>query len=275
VNSHTKKLMGKIVIVTGAGSGLGRTLSEYCAQHGAIVIVTDINLTSAQKTLDCIEEKGGTGHMHQVDVCDPGDFEDMVAVTMDKYKRIDYLFNNAGAALNGEFQDMTMEHWRTMMDVNFWGVIHGCRSVYPVMMKQGSGHIINVASFAGLMPGGLMTSYSASKHAAVGFTLNLRSEAKQYGIQVTALCPGYMETPMHESAINVTDYVIQHDKKYRQKKHHYPTPEKCIHHMMRGVLKNKCIVISPRIQIPFVWLYRFFPPLVPWLWSKIIKGIKK
>jgi short-subunit dehydrogenase len=87
-----------------------------------------------------------------------------------------------------------------------------------------------------------MTSYSASKFAAVGFTLNLRSEAKQYGINVTALCPGYLETPMHESALNVTDYVIEHDKKYRDKKHNWPTAEKCINHMMRGVEKTKALL---------------------------------
>jgi len=270
-----KKIEGKIAIVTGAGSGLGRAIAEYLAQKGAVVIVTDINIASANETFNRIKENGGNGLVLQVDVCNVEAVEKMISVTIDKYGRIDFLFNNAGAAINGEFQDMTLEHWHKMMDVNFWGIVYGCRLVYPIMMKQENGHIINVASFAGLMPGGLMTSYSASKHAAVGFTLNLRSEAKQYGICVTALCPGYLETPMHASALNVTDYVIEHDKKYRQRKHNYPKPEDCINHMMRGVMKNKCIVVSPRIQIPFWWLYRLFPSIVPWIWSRIIRGIKK
>ncbi|MBU0712808.1 SDR family oxidoreductase [bacterium] len=270
-----KNLNGMISIVTGAGSGLGRAISEYLAKCGATVVVTDINLNSANETFNRIKKNGGSGHVLCIDVCDVKAVEEMISITMEKYGRIDYLFNNAGAASNGEFKDMTLEHWHKMMDVNFWGVIYGSRLVYPIMIKQGNGHIINVASFAGLMPGGLMTSYSASKHAAVGFTLNLRSEAKQYGIRVTALCPGYLETPMHASAINLTDYVIEHDKEYRQKKHHYPTPEDCINHMMRGILKNKSIVVSPRIQIPFWWLYRFFPSLIPWIWAKIIRGIKK
>lgn len=162
-----------------------------------------------------------------------------------------------------------------MMDVNFWGIVYACRAVYPIMMKQGSGHIINVSSFAGLMPGGLMSSYSASKYAAVGFTLNLRSEAKQYGIQVSALCPGYLETPMHRSAVIVTDYYRKHDQEYLQKKHSYPTPEDCINGMMRKVLNNKCIIVSPRKQIPIWWLNRLFPSLGPWIWSKIIQRIKK
>ena len=268
-------ISGKIAIVTGAGSGLGRTLCEFLSAHGAVVIVTDINLQAANDTLELVKENGADGLVLQTDVCDANAVEDLVSHTFRTYGRIDYIFNNAGVALNGEFKDMTLAHWQQMMGVNFWGVVNGCKSVYPIMVKQGFGHIINVASFAGLMPGGLMTSYSASKHAAVGFTLNLRSEARQYGICVTALCPGYLETPMHASAINITDYVIEHDIKYRKQKHNYPTPEDCINHMIRGVLRNKAIVVSPRKQIPLWWLYRLFPSSLPWLWSKIIRRIKK
>jgi NAD(P)-dependent dehydrogenase (short-subunit alcohol dehydrogenase family) len=270
-----KSLNGKIVVVTGAGSGLGRAIADYFARKGAVIVVTDINITSANETLDRIKEKGGNGIVLQVDVSKVEQVEKMISFTIDKYGSIDFLFNNAGAAINGEFKDMTLEHWRKMMDVNFWGIIYACKSIYPIMIKQGYGYIINVASFAGLIPGGLMASYSTSKHAAVGFTLNLRSEAKQYGIKVIALCPGYLETPMHESALNVSDYVIEHDKKYRAKKHNWPKPEDCINHMMRGVMKNKCIVVSPRKQIPFWWLNRLFPSFVPLIWSRVIKIMKK
>ncbi len=270
-----KNVKGKIAVITGAGSGLGRTLSEYLSRHGAMVIVTDINLEKATETLRLVKDNGGDGLALQTDVCNAAEVDKMIAHTFNTYGRIDYLFNNAGAALNGEFKDMTLEHWKKMMDVNFWGVVYGCKSVYPIMIKQGEGHIINVSSFAGLMPGGLMSSYSASKHAAVGFSLNLRSEAKQYGVKVTTLCPGYLETPMHESAINITDYVIAHDIKYREKQHNYPTPEDCINHMMRGVLKNKAIVVSPRKQVPLWWLYRLFPSSIPWMWTKIIRRMRK
>ncbi|HKK81170.1 MAG TPA: SDR family oxidoreductase [Prolixibacteraceae bacterium] len=211
-------IKGKVAIVTGAGSGLGRAIAEYFAQKVGIVVIADINLNAANDTLNRVKTKGGQGFALEVDVGKAEEVDKMVSVTNKEYGRIDYIFNNAGAAINGEFKDMTLSHCQKMMDVNFWGIVYACKSVYPIMIKQGYGSIINVSSFAGLLPGGLMTSYSSSKFAAVGFTLNLRSEAKQYGINVTALCPGYLETPMHESAQNVTDYVIEHDKKYRAKK---------------------------------------------------------
>lgn len=270
-----ENMNGKVAIITGAGSGLGRVIAEYFAHKGAIVIVADINRTSANETVRRIRQKGGEGDAIVADVGNAEDVDKMISDINNKYGRIDFVFNNAGAAINGEFKDMTLEHWQKMMDVNFWGIVYACRSIYPIMIKQGYGHIVNVASFAGLMPGGLMISYSTSKYAAVGFTLNLRSEAKQYGIKVTALCPGYLETPIHETAQNVSDYVIEHDKKYRAKSHHWPKPEDCIDHMMRGVLKNKCLVVSPRAQIPFWWLSRLFPSAVPWIWSKTIDRIKK
>ncbi len=270
-----KNLKGNIVIVTGAGSGLGRTIAKYFAARDASVVVSDINISSANETLRQIEKEGGNGIALCVDVGDPGAVEKMIGGTMDKYGRIDYLFNNAGAAIGGEFRDMTMEHWHKMMDVNFWGTVYASAGVYPIMIEQGSGHIINVSSFAGLMPGGLMSGYSTSKYAAVGFSLNLRSEARQYGIKVSALCPGYLETPMHESAMIVTEYYRKHDDEYLQKEHSYPEPEDCINHMMRKVFRNKCIIVSPRKQIPFWWVNRLFPSFMPWIWTRVIQKIKK
>ena len=120
-----------------------------------------------------------------------------------------------------------------------------------------------------------MTAYAAAKHAVVGFSYNLRAEAHQYGIRVTTLCPGYLDTPMHKSATNVSAYVHTHDVEYLSKPHPYPTADASIDHMMRGVLRNRAIVVSPRIQVPLWWLYRAAPELVPWAWQHMIERIKR
>ncbi len=139
--------------------------------------------------------------------------------------------------------------------INFGGVVYGCHYVYPLMIEQGFGHIINTASLAGLIPGGLTTSYSASKYAVVGFTLTLRAEAKQYGIKVSALCPGYIRTNIQKSTENVSEFLNSEKNRKMNERMKFPAPEDCIDQIMRGVKRNKGIIIAPRMHKIF-WLLR-------------------
>ncbi len=273
--SIASRLAGQVVLITGAGSGLGRSLCEYAGRHGAIVVASDVDLPATELTLDRVLERGGSGMALRTNVAEEAEVQAMVRRAHERFGRVDMLINNAGIAVNGEFQDIDLEQWRRVMDVNFWGVVYGCRAAYPIMMAQGSGHLVNVSSLAGLLPGGLMTAYGASKHAVVGLSTNLRSEARQYGVKVTALCPGYLETPMHASASNVTDYVAEHDVEYRSRDRGWPTAEDAVEHMMRGVLRDESIVVSPGRQAPFWWVYRALPELYPWAWTQIIGRLKR
>ncbi len=148
---------GRVAIITGGASGIGKSICAYLAQRGTKVIIADQNPEAAQETEAFIASKGGNAKAVHVDVSNPQDMKSLIENTLRDYGRIDYLFNNAGIAINGEFQDMTLEHWQRILDVNLWGTIYGCHYVYPVMIKQGFGHIINVASLGGLIPGGLLT----------------------------------------------------------------------------------------------------------------------
>lgn len=271
-----REFTGKIAVVTGGASGLGKEICGYLAERGATVIIADKNEEAGRAAAADISSRtdAGSAKAALVDVADYGSVKTLFTNVVSEYGWIDYLFNNAGVGINGEFQDMTFDHWRRLIDVNLWGVINGCRSVYPVMMKQGHGHIINVSSLAGLIPGGLMAGYSAAKHAVVGFTLTLRAEAKQYGIKVSALCPGFMQTPIHEASLTVSEFMKQ-DKFKPKNDGRYPTPEECINRMMRGVVKNKVVIVSPLKHKTYWWLYRVLPGAIPFMWEKIIAHMKR
>ncbi len=265
----------KVAIVTGGASGIGKAVCVNLARHGARVIIADRDLPGAQETESFITSNGGAAKAMCVDVSNPHDVESLIENAVRDHGRIDFLFNNAGISINGEFQDLELEHWKRVLDVNLWGVVYGCHYAYPIMKRQGFGHIINTASLAGLIPQGLGTIYSASKHAVVGFSLALRGEAKQYGIKVSALCPGYIRTNIQKTSLMVSDYMNSEKNKQMEAGMKFLTPEDCIDQMMRGVKRNKGIIVSPGRFKAFWWLQRLFPGFMPAMWDRIIKHMKR
>jgi NAD(P)-dependent dehydrogenase (short-subunit alcohol dehydrogenase family) len=270
-----REFQDKIAIVTGGGSGIGRSICIYLAERGAHVVAADRNPEAAEETVALIRSAGGSAETQRVDVADQQEVESLIHGAASRHGRIDYLFNNAGIGINGEFQDLTMEHLQSVMQVNFWGTIYGCRSVYPIMQKQGSGHIVNTASLAGLIPGGLTSIYSASKHAVVGFSLTLRAEARQYGVRVSTLCPGYMRTNIQKNTENVSAYMNSEKNRQMNAEMKFPTPEECINRMMRGVRRNRGIIVTPLKHKIYWWLHRIAPEFIPNMFHRIIGMMKK
>jgi NAD(P)-dependent dehydrogenase (short-subunit alcohol dehydrogenase family) len=266
---------GTIAVVTGGGSGIGSAICSYLAERAAHVVVADRYLDGARATEALIRSEGGSAESLRVDVADRQGVEDMIQAVAGRHGRIDYLFNNAGIGVNGEFQDLTMEHIRSVMDVNFWGTVYGCRSVYPIMRRQGCGHIINTASLAGLIPGGLTSIYSASKHAVVGFSLTLRAEARQYGVKVSTLCPGYIRTNIQRTTENVSDYMNSERNRRMNEEMRFPAPEDCIRQMMRGVRRNRGLIVSPLKHKIYWWVHRIAPEFIPRMFHRIIAVMKR
>ncbi|MEO6604371.1 MAG: SDR family oxidoreductase [Aeromicrobium sp.] len=187
--------VGRIAIVTGGGSGIGASLGAALVRAGAIVVLADLDGDAAEKVAARL---GGPKQVRGVvlDVTRAEDVEALVTKVVAEHGRLDLIFNNAGISLIGETQDLTLTQWDSIIDVNIRGVVHGVAAAYPVMIRQGSGHIVNTASMGGLMAAGLLTSYVMTKHAVVGLSLALRSEASAYGIGVTAICPAAVNTPI-------------------------------------------------------------------------------
>ena len=146
-------LLGKIAIVTGGGSGIGEAVSQELARRGATVVVADINSGDAARVAEAIVRQGGRAEARQVDVSSEDAVRQMVEETAASHGRLDYLFNNAGIGIGGDARDLTSEHWRRVLGVDLFGVIYGTLAAYPIMTRQGFGHIVNTSSAAGLLPG--------------------------------------------------------------------------------------------------------------------------
>ena len=157
------------------------------------MVCTDIDGDAAERTAAAL---GASARSARLDVTDAAAVQAAVDEVVDRAGRLDLMFNNAGIVWGGDTELLTLDQWNAIIDVNIRGVVHGVAAAYPLMVRQGHGHIINTASMAGLTAAGQITSYVMTKHAVVGLSLALRSEAVSRGVGVLVVCPAAVETPI-------------------------------------------------------------------------------
>jgi 3-oxoacyl-[acyl-carrier protein] reductase len=198
------KLQGLVAVITGAGSGIGRASALAFAEEGACVLAADLNPASADETAEQVRAAGGNADMAQVDVTNGEQVEAMVQRAIDRFGRIDVLFNNAGLPQAfTPFEESTDALFDRIMDVNVRGVFYGCRAAIPRMKAQGGGVILNTASTAGIRPRPGLAVYNASKAAVITLTKTLAVELAPHRIRVVSICPVATDTPMLPSFIGV------------------------------------------------------------------------
>lgn len=183
-------------MITGGASGIGRALGVELAARGCEVVLADRQVELAELAAASIRDAGGKALAVELDVRDRAAFRRVAEEAKARAGRIDFLFNNAGIGVGAEIERCDPEDWDEVVDVNLRGVIHGVEAVYPLMVAQRSGHIVNTASMAGLVPEAGEAGYTATKHAVVGLTKALRVEARRHGVRASALCPGAIRTPI-------------------------------------------------------------------------------
>jgi NAD(P)-dependent dehydrogenase (short-subunit alcohol dehydrogenase family) len=248
----------KVAIVTGGASGIGRALCEELGRRGAaVVIVADVNVAGAGQVASAITAAGGRARAARLDVSRAEDVQELVDETASAHGRLDFMFNNAGIALCGEVRDLDIEHWRRILDVNLWGVIHGTKAAYRVMNKQGFGHIVNTASLGGLIPEPMATAYATTKHAVVGLSTSLRAEAAELGIKVSTVCPGFVQTGALEAATYIG--VKREDAISEMSSMKMMDAANCARVILRGVERNKAIITDTTLTRLLWWLYRLNP----------------
>jgi 3-oxoacyl-[acyl-carrier protein] reductase len=189
----------KVALVTGAAQGIGRAVALLLAQKGADIAISDINLEKAEETVKEIEAIGRKALALKADVANMGEVERMIEAVLERFGKIDILVNNAGIARDKLILRMTEEDWDAVLNVNLKGTFNCTKAVIRHMSKQRKGKIVNIASVVGEMGNVGQANYSASKAGVIGFTKTVAREFAQRGINVNAIAPGYIETPMTEA----------------------------------------------------------------------------
>lgn len=252
---HADRFGGQLVLVTGAGSGIGRATAFAFAEAGARVVAVDRDAETAARTAEMSRLIGAPEAWGEtVDVTDEQAMEKLAEKVAREYGVVDVLVNNAGIGLSGSFLDTSAEDWRKVLDVNLWGVIHGCRLFGKQMAERGQGgHIVNTASAAAYQPSKALPAYSTSKAAVLMLSECLRAELAGQGIGVSAICPGFVNTNITATARFAG--VDAEEEKRRQKKssrlyglRNYP-PEKVADAILRAVVKNQAVVpVTPEAR---------------------------
>ncbi|MEV7071694.1 SDR family oxidoreductase [Streptomyces sp. NPDC093990] len=252
---HADRFGGQLVLVTGAGSGIGRATAFAFAEAGARVVAVDRDAESAARTAELSRLLGAPeAWAETVDVSDEQAMEELAAKVAAEYGVVDVLVNNAGIGLGGPFLDTTTEDWKKVLDVNLWGVIHGCRLFGRQMAERGQGgHIVNTASAAAYQPSRALSAYGASKAAVLMLSESLRAELAGRGIGVSAICPGFVNTSITSTARFAG--VDADEEKRRQKRtarlyelRNYP-PEKVADAVLRAVVRNQAVVpVTPEAR---------------------------
>ncbi|QNP71665.1 SDR family oxidoreductase [Streptomyces roseirectus] len=245
---HAERFAGQLVLVTGAGSGIGRATAFAFAEAGARVIAVDRDAESATRTAELARLVGAReAWAEAVDVSDEAAMDELAAKVRQSYGVVDVLVNNAGVGLSGSFFDTSTEDWRRVLDVNLWGVIHGCRLFGRHMVERGEGgHIVNVASAAAYQPSRLLPAYGASKAAVLMLSESLRAELAGKGIGVSAICPGLVNTGITSTTTFVGVDAGEQERRRASSarlygRRNYP-PEKVADAIVRAVVRDEAVV---------------------------------
>jgi NAD(P)-dependent dehydrogenase (short-subunit alcohol dehydrogenase family) len=254
-----KTLDGKVVVITGAGSGIGRALALDAAAKGAVLALSDWDEVGLVETAQQVQR---TAHREvrtdKLDVRDRDAMKAYAASVAEEFGRVNVIVNNAGVALHGDFEEVSYEDFEWVMDVDFWGVMQGTKEFLPHLIASGDGHVVNVSSLFGLigMPG--QTAYNAAKFAVRGLTEALRQEMLVAGhpVQVTAVHPGGIKTGIARNARATASHDQATVAKHFDTKLARMTPERAAEIIIDGVLANKPRVIVGGDAKALDWMQR-------------------
>jgi NAD(P)-dependent dehydrogenase (short-subunit alcohol dehydrogenase family) len=263
---------GMVSVVAGGSSGIGRAVGLALAKAGATVVFAGRDEKALESVVSQARAGGANAFLRVVDVRDPASVEEAVVYAIKVGGKLDLMFNGAGTALLAYAEDTTLALHTEVIAVNLMGAIHGIHAAYTVMKQQGHGHIVNVASLAGIVPLPASTAYCASKFGVVGLSMALRLEAAEFGVNVSVVCPAAVKTPLFDRAT----YVRFDGQRIAAN----PPPggfmsaEECARNILDGVRLNRGL-ITPGRAGTVAALYRHFPGLWGFAMKRMTKALRE
>lgn len=267
----------RVAVITGAGSGIGAALCRELARRGAIIVAADLDEAAAAGTArgctNAATPVPSVATHARCDVTQADEVEQLAAETCASHGHIDLWINNAGIAIGGPTDSLSLDDWRRVLDVNLLGVVHGVHAIYPRMVARRSGHIVNIASVSGLAPYPFVLPYVTTKHAVVGLSQGLRAEARAHGVRVSVACPGMVRTPIWERS-EVRGELARGRKLLDRISGAIMSADDCAAEIVRGVGANRG-VIPVTAEARTAWLLNRLSPALATRMSSGLAGIAR
>jgi len=264
---------GKLALVTGAASGIGRATALAFARAGADLVVCDLNETALEETAAAARALGRRVLARRVDVARRDDVAAFADAVHREHEAVDILMNNAGVGLGGGFLETGLADWEWILSINLWGVIHGCHCFVPAMVARGrGGHVVNVSSAAGYLATAQLAAYSTTKFAVFGLSEALRDELLPHRIGVTTVCPGIINTPITRNARMLgrvaTDNARAALVSFYERRNY--GPDRVAAAVLKAVARNRAVApVSPE-----AWVMYFMKRLAPALTARINRSMQ-
>jgi NAD(P)-dependent dehydrogenase (short-subunit alcohol dehydrogenase family) len=264
---------GRTVLITGAGTGLGRALAEALGREGAVVYVSALHLAEAEPVAALITRAGGRAYAVKLDAREVSDLESVMGHIVASHGSLDYVFNNAGIVFVGAFAEMKPAQVHNLAATNFVGPALGMLTAIQYMRKQGAGHIVNVASIGGLMPVSSMAMYSGTKHGLVGLSDSVRAEVSGDGIRINTVCMGFVESDL----LKRSDKGAGAEGGIGELLKSTPPISAALaaQLVLRGIRRNQPYILFPAYTKAGWWIRRLLPDLANWIAKKSFERFRR
>ncbi len=250
-----------VVVITGAGSGIGRALAREFAARGAQLALADVNAAALDVTVGMLGSARATARKYVVDVADASAVEAFAGKVQQDFARATILINNAGVALYGTFEEMTLPEFAWLFNVNFWGVLHGCKFFLPLLRKEKEARIVNISSVFGLIAPPGQTAYGSSKYAVRGFSESLREELRETSVALSCVHPAGIATSIAATGRGAAASNIKDQEEARELFNRVATitPEEAARTIVQGIIESKDRILIGSDAYRIDRMARLFP----------------